>query len=61
MKISKQDQAEIRAYYPWYTLRFREDGSILAKPPFSNDRAWGLLYTPEQTAAHIKTLEVKDA
>ena len=57
MKLNKQNEAEIRAHYPWYTLRFKQDGSVLARPPFSSDRAWGLLYTPEQTAAHIKALE----
>jgi hypothetical protein len=58
MQITEKERAEIRAYYKGqYTLKFSEDGSVLAKKIGSH--SWGILYFPWYTERHLKYIREK--
>ncbi len=52
MKPTRKQQAQIRAYWPWYTLRFCSDGRVTAKPSRTGS-PYALLYTARDTAVHV--------
>jgi hypothetical protein len=55
MKITTKQKTAIRAHYAHLRLRFKTDGTVEAQK--GEGRAWGILYTPERTAAHLKALD----
>lgn len=56
MKISRKEKKAIRAHWAYLDLRFLRDGTVLARRP--NERgAWGRLYSPRETAAHIQHIQ----
>jgi hypothetical protein len=54
MKISSSEKTAIRRHFASYRLRFMADGTVMAQQ--SPGGAYGILYTPSQTAAHLGEL-----
>jgi hypothetical protein len=52
MRLTDKQKHCIRAWWRDRDLRFRADGAVLAR----KGGAWGTLYTPEQTVAHLRAV-----
>jgi hypothetical protein len=52
--LTTKQKTAIRLHWAPYTLRFKADGSVMARK--SPGAAWGLLYTPRQAEAHAACL-----
>ena len=53
MNPTRKQKAAIRAHWHYLILKFGSDGTVYARN--GPGRAWGVLYAPHDTAAHVAT------